>query len=112
MRVTIIIVTWLSLQLYAGPRVTLRTLSLLLISTPGKIVTYVDGYKKKGKHNCYPSKAVDVAVQYNPDNSITWDIGKYKPLLGLAKTASAFVGKKITSGGSWKKLRDYPHLEI
>jgi len=79
---------------------------------PGKIVTYVDGIKKKGKHNYYPSKAIDVAVKSGITNKITWDVEYYKPLVRLAKKVSKEVGKKITSGGSWKKLKDFPHLQV
>lgn len=79
---------------------------------PGKKVTYVDGHKKKGKHNYYPSKAIDVAVLNIHTNKITWDVKKYKPLVKLATRVSKEIGVKITSGGSWKKLKDYPHLQV
>lgn len=74
---------------------------------PGKKVTNIDGIKRKGKHNCYPSKAIDVAVKKISTGRITWKVEMYKPLVRLAKKHG------VKSGGSWKgRLRDYPHLEV
>lgn len=81
-------------------------------TTKGKKVTNIDGIKKLGKHNYYPSKAIDVAVRNESIKGITWNLYYYRPLVGLAKKVSKEIGVKITSGGSWKKLKDYPHLEI
>lgn len=79
---------------------------------PGKIVTYIDGVNKKGKHNYYPSKAVDVAVRREADGHITWDLKYYKPLVEIVQSVSKEVGYKVVSGGSWKRLKDYPHIEV
>ncbi len=81
-------------------------------STPGKIVTNIDGITKKGKHNHYPSKAIDVMVLHCSNNVGTWDMKYYRGMPRLAEKVSKEVGYKITNGGVWKKLRDYPHFEI
>lgn len=78
---------------------------------PGKKVTWVDGIKKKGNHNYYPSKAIDVAVK-KIGGRITWDKKRYLILVDLARQASNFMNVKIRSGGSWKRFKDYPHLEV
>jgi len=79
---------------------------------PGKIVTYADGYKKKGKHNYYPSKALDAAVKDPYLNSITWAVSLYKPLGKIIKKVSKETGIKLEWGGDWKKLKDMPHIGL
>lgn len=81
-------------------------------TTPGKIVTNIDGVKKKGKHNYYPSKAIDAAVKDGKTGKIIWDEKYYYPLVKLAKRVSKEIGIKITSGGSWKTIKDYAHIEL
>jgi len=81
-------------------------------TTAGVVVTYVDGVQKKGKHNYYPSKAIDIAVENGTTGEILWDVKYYKPFVKLAVRVSKELGRKITSGGSWKKLKDYPHLQV
>lgn len=78
----------------------------------GKVVTYVDGIKTKGKHNYYPSRAIDVAVKDASTGKITWELKFYKPLLRLVAKVRKETGIKVVSGGSWRKLRDFPHLEV
>lgn len=73
-------------------------------TTPGPIVTQLDGTTKKSKHNLVPSKAIDVAVIVG--GKVSWDPVQYEPLGPLA----ARYG--LTWGGSWKTLKDYPHLEV
>ena len=79
---------------------------------PGSIVTNIDGVKKKGKHNLYPSKAVDVMVRSAVTNKGTWDMVFYKQFPAIARKVSREVGYKITNGGVWKRLKDYPHFEV
>jgi len=81
-------------------------------SKPGKTVTNIDGYKKKGKHNYYPSKAIDVAVRFLGSRKITWELGYYKPLVKIVGRVGGEMGIKLVSGGSWKTLKDYPHIQI
>jgi len=79
---------------------------------PGKIVTNIDGITKKGKHNYWKSKAIDVMVIQCSNNVGTWDMKYYRQLLGIADKVSKEVGYKITNGGVWKTIKDYPHFEI
>lgn len=77
-------------------------------TAPGRIVTWVDGVLKKSNHNYYPSRAFDVAVDVNPDESkvsISWDDEAYRDLPGLCQLLG------LESGGAWKKV-DLPHVQI
>lgn len=72
---------------------------------PGQIVTQLSGDPgSRSKHNLNPSKAIDVAVVVG--GKVSWNPDEYAPLGPLA----AAYG--LTWGGSWKTLKDYPHLEI
>ena len=73
-------------------------------TTPGPVVTQLDGTTKKSKHNLVPARALDVAVVVN--GKVSWDESQYHPLKELA----AKYG--LVSGGSWKTIVDWPHLEL
>jgi len=79
---------------------------------PGKIVTYVDGFTMIGKHNYYPSRAIDVAVKNASTGKITWENKMYKPLGAIVKRVQRETGIKLTWGGNWKKPVDMPHIEV
>lgn len=79
---------------------------------------YEEGKSKlkypKSAHNSLPSNAVDI-VPYPLD----WnDIGAFKRLNGAftvvaeALYKGGYIKSKFVWGGSWKKLKDYPHYEI
>jgi peptidoglycan L-alanyl-D-glutamate endopeptidase CwlK len=76
---------------------------------PGKKVTYIDGEKKKSKHNYIPSKAFDFAVKINGE--ITWEENYYKEVGDHFKNVANKLGIKINWGGDFKKFKDYPHIE-
>ena len=72
-----------------------------------KVVTNIDGRAKKSNHNYLPSKAVDV-VPYPLD----WnDINAFKKLGEVVKRKAKELGIKISWGGDWQSLKDYPHFE-
>lgn len=72
-----------------------------------KVVTNIDGRAKKSNHNYLPSKAVDV-VPYPLD----WnDIAAFKKLGEVVKRKAKELGIKISWGGDWQSLKDYPHFE-
>ena len=76
-------------------------------TAPGKVVTWVDGIKKKSNHNFYPARAFDVAVDIDPDVQkvvVSWDDPLYLPLIELCQILG------LVSGGSWKRA-DLPHVE-
>lgn len=85
---------------------------------PGPILTYVDGIKKKSKHNVYPSQAVDI---YAWVNKASWD-SRYLIYLGGVITSTANdLGIDIRWGGNWdsdgeiitdQSFLDLPHFEI
>ena len=60
------------------------------------------------KHNCYPSKAVDIAPY-----PLDWnDIESFKALSITMKQMAKFLGIKLIWGGDWKNFKDYGHYEI
>ena len=76
---------------------------------PGKIITYIDGVKKKGKHNYNPSKAVDIYAYVN--GKASWKVEHLCIIAGVILSCSIELGVKIEWGGLWKKFKDYPHFE-
>ena len=80
---------------------------------PGKIVTHLDGVKKRSRHQVAvdgPWKgtgcAVDVCFLDDKCNAC-WDDTMPWALLGTLAKANGLVW-----GGDWPKLRDRPHLEM
>jgi len=73
---------------------------------PGKIVTNLDGYKKKSKHQRW--RAGDILV-------LEWDgrsfQSKWRPKEPYGILGEFWTELGGTWGGSWK-LRDYCHFEI
>ena len=87
-----------------------------VIKNKGQVVTYIDGYKKKSKHNEYPAMAFDIFVSIN--GAATWNIKYYKALgkhiLNIAEKLfkEGKIRSMVTWGGNWTKFRDYPHFQI
>lgn len=81
-----------------------------------KIVTYLDGFTKRSKHNIHPAEAFDIFC-YNNDK-ITWNHKYYlETALHILEIAEKlFLDEKITNrmiwGGYWKLFHDYPHFQI
>lgn len=82
----------------------------------GKTVTNIDGYKKKGKHNYFPSLAIDV-VPYPVD----WnDLDRFKELHKVVMRVASEEGVELVWGADWDSdgdiaehsLQDYPHYEL
>lgn len=82
----------------------------------GKIVTYVDGYNKKSKHNYLPSLAFDIVIYV--DGKPTWNHDVYLEVgLHIMEVAEDLFEKdiiknRITWGGFWHKFKDWPHFQI
>ena len=73
-----------------------------------KGASQIDGISKKGKHNYFPSRAVDV-VPYPLD----WnDIESFKKLGEVVKRKAKELNIKIEWGGDWVSFKDYPHWQI
>ena len=85
-------------------------------TTPGKIVTKLDGVTRRSRHNYWPAQAIDVCVDSDPGpgKHAIWDESAYQPLCDLA------LKHGLTWGGDWnrngtsddEKFIDYPHLEL
>ncbi len=79
-------------------------------TTPGDIVTQIDGFNKASNHNKYPARALDVCVNGAAPGEMKvaplWDEYLYFPLIGICNS----VG--LISGGSWKHFKDWPHIEL
>ena len=73
-------------------------------TAPGQRVTNVDGVSQMSNHNYTPARAVDVAVVVH--GKVSWSPADYAPLGELAKRYG------LVWGGSWKSIKDYPHLEL
>ncbi|HEY3499419.1 MAG TPA: M15 family metallopeptidase [Polyangiaceae bacterium] len=80
---------------------------------PGKIVTHLDGVKKRSRHQVAvdgPWKGLGCAVDLcflDADGKPTWDEAMPWALLGSLAKAHGLVW-----GGDWPKLRDKPHVEL
>ena len=78
-----------------------------IVVDKSKVVTNIDGRAKKSNHNYLPSRAVDV-VPYPLD----WnDLNAFKKLGEVVKRKAKELGIKISWGGDWQTLKDYPHYE-
>ena len=73
----------------------------------------------ESKHNCYPSKAVDVVPW--PFSSSDWqDSGYFAHMAGYIKAVADELGIRIRWGGDWdmdrrtndESFRDLPHFEL
>lgn len=74
----------------------------------GKIVTNIDGIKKKSKHNQTPSLAMDLVP-----HPIDWnDIERFKELGKIIKRLAKEANTPLSWGGDWRSFKDYPHFEL
>lgn len=89
------------------------------------VVTYMDGFNKKSRHNHYPSHAVDIVAYVN--GKYTWDEKHLLYLMGLVKGIAnklfieGKVKHQIKNGANWNNdgqivydhdFIDLPHFEI
>ena len=73
-------------------------------TTPGHIVTQIDGILKKSNHNYDPSRALDFAVVIH--GKVSWNPDEYDPVCHLAEA------RGLVAGGHWPHFKDWPHLEL
>jgi len=85
---------------------TMDTQGKWVVQHPEQVVTNVDGHKVFSAHNYMPARAVDVTVFDNQTGKPIWEEGSYHCLLEIAK------GVGLESGGAWKSIKDWPHIEI
>lgn len=78
----------------------------------------IDGISKMGKHNYFPSRAVDLAPY-----PVSWDqkeLWKFDVLAGVMFAAAALEGVSLRWGGDWDmdgnrqehSFLDLPHFEL
>lgn len=97
-----------------------------IVTEPSKVITNVDGYKNVGKHNHYPSTAIDINV-YVPDKpELIWDkVHLTYIAANMVRIADQLykegkITHKLRWGGNWdgdgdladNKLYDLPHFEL
>lgn len=70
---------------------------------PGSVVTNLDGFVKKSRHNYFPATAFDVGI-FNGNSYITADT--------LYKHVKEGMRFGLDWGGNWTGFTDRPHLEI
>lgn len=65
----------------------------------------------QSKHNTFPSKAIDIVPYPIPKG---WNIEdrRWQDMALNAMWCAGKLGFEITWGGSFKKLKDYPHFEL
>jgi peptidoglycan L-alanyl-D-glutamate endopeptidase CwlK len=73
-------------------------------TTPGQVVTQIDGLTKKSKHNLEPARAIDIAISVG--GKVSWDPDEYK------RAAVYLKARGASWGGDWLTFRDYPHFEV
>lgn len=97
-----------------------------IIADKRNIITNVDGFKIKGKHNHYPSIAVDIAVYVPGKSKLAYDLSHLSYVAGsLMRIAEELykegkITHKVRWGGDWNgngdfsdtNLPDKPHFEI
>lgn len=95
-------------QLYTQGRVFNPATSSWDDDNPDLIVTKIDGFRMKSRHQVYPSQAVDVCVDTDPGpgKHVVWDHPAYEPL-GELCTRHGLIW-----GGSWTRFKDRPHIEL
>ena len=90
------------------------------------VITNIDGYHVKGKHNYNPSHAVDLRAYVPDKEGLTWDSVHLTYIAASLIVIADFlfddglVQHKLRWGGNWDKdgdladntLVDRPHLEI
>ena len=73
-------------------------------TSPGRVVTQVDGVTKLSKHNAFPCRAIDFCVTWA--GKVSWDEADYM-------TVGPYMEREgLVWGGSWPTFKDYPHVEL
>jgi len=96
------------------------------IVNKSKVITNIDGYKKKGKHNYDPSRAIDVCAYVSGKPHLSWNHTQLAYIAGTAMMvaevlyAEGKISHKLRWGNDWdmdgdfsdNSLVDAPHLEL
>lgn len=74
----------------------------------GKIITWVDGMKKRSRHQ--DGDAFDIYAFV--DGKASWDIAHLTAIARHLQAVALTFGVELEYGGDWAKFKDYPHLQI
>ena len=75
----------------------------------------IDGIKKKGKHNYFPSLAIDIIPfkkGHNPFDGSKESDQMFEDLAKQFKEVAKQLNIKIQWGGNWINFSDKPHFEL
>ena len=75
----------------------------------------IDGISKKGKHNYFPSRAVDIIPYkkgHNPFDGSKESEKMFNELAEEFKKVAKELNIAITWGGDWESFKDLPHFQI
>ena len=79
----------------------------------GKIITYVDGFRKKSNHQEKSDgygHAFDIYALIN--GKASWDKRKLKSIATHIKKCAKELDMEIEWGGDWKSFQDMPHFQL
>lgn len=98
-----------------------------IIDNPREIVTYLDGYNKKSKHNYNPSKAIDIYAYIPNKPHLAWNENHLSAIYGvIISTANRLfeenkISHKVVGGYNWdgdgeiitdQNFQDGPHFQL
>ena len=75
----------------------------------------IDGISKKGKHNYFPSRAIDI-IPYkkgrNPFDGSKESEEMFYELAEQFKKVAKELNIEVSWGGDWESFKDLPHFQI
>jgi peptidoglycan L-alanyl-D-glutamate endopeptidase CwlK len=74
----------------------------------GKIITWVDGMKKRSRHQ--DGDAFDIYAFV--EGKASWDIQHLTAIARHLQAVALTFGVELEWGGDWTKFSDFPHLQI
>ena len=80
-----------------------------------KRFSQIDGINKKGKHNYFPSLAIDIIPYEKGHNPFDGSDKSKKMFIEMSnrfKEIAKRLGINITWGGDWKSFKDLPHFQL
>lgn len=98
-----------------------------VITDRSKVITNIDGYNTKSKHNYNPSLAVDIMIYIKDKPELAYDRNHLLYIIGSAMSIAeilhneGIISHRLRSGANWdrdgeliydQKLIDLPHLEL
>ena len=96
------------------------------IVNKAKVITYIDGHKKKGNHNYKPSRAFDFCVYVSGKGHLSWNKTHISYVAGamVSKAEELYekgkISHKLRWGYNWDRdgdlsdntFVDMPHIEL